>query len=71
MINENPAKYPVLPSVILTKDESEASRKESWNYIYVVGMLNFFTDCTHPEIAFAVHQCVRFCNNPNWYMNRQ
>ena len=27
-------------------------------------MLNFHTNSTHPEIACAVHQCARFCENP-------
>ena len=27
-------------------------------------MLNFLVNTTHPELAFAVHQCARFCNNP-------
>ena len=27
-------------------------------------MLNYFVNCTHLEIAYAVHQCARFCNNP-------
>ena len=35
-----------------------------WNYRSVVGMLNCLPNGTHPELAYAVHQCARFCNNP-------
>ena len=27
-------------------------------------MLNFLLNSTHPELAYAVHLCARFCNNP-------
>ena len=26
-------------------------------------MINFLVNYTHPEMAYAVHQCARFCNN--------
>ena len=26
-------------------------------------MLNFLVNSTHPELAFAVHQCACFCKN--------
>ena len=29
-------------------------------------MLNFLVNCTHPEMAFAVHQCARFCHDPKY-----
>ena len=64
MNKANPVIYPALPSVILTKDEMGENRKEKWNYRSLVGMLNFLTNSSHPELAFAVHQCPRFCNNP-------
>ena len=64
MKKENPVKYPALPSVILTKDTNGEERKEHWNYRSVIGMLNFLTNSTHPELSYAVHQCARFCNDP-------
>ena len=64
MKKANPIKYPALPSVILTKDTDGAERKEHWNYRSLIGMLNFLTNSTHPELSFAVHQCARFCNDP-------
>ena len=27
-------------------------------------MLNFLTNSSHPELAYEVHQCASFCNNP-------
>ena len=30
----------------------------------MIGMLNYLEKTTRPEIAFAVHQCARFCENP-------
>ena len=27
-------------------------------------MLNYLVNCTQPEMAFAVHQCARFSNDP-------
>ena len=60
----NPANYPTLSSVILTKDEHGEKRKENWHYRSLVGMLNFFTNSSHPELAYTVHQCERFCQDP-------
>ena len=60
MKKANPVKYPA----ILTKETNGEERKEHWNYRSVIGMLNFLTNSTHPELSFAVHQCARFCNDP-------
>ena len=48
----------------LTKDEEGQPSKEDWNYRSIIGMLNFLVNCSHPEMAYAVHQCARFCNDP-------
>ena len=61
MTKANPSKIPALPSVILTKDETGPSRKEKWHYRSLIGMLNFLVNSTHPKLAYAVHQCARFC----------
>ena len=60
----NPVTYLVLPSVILTKDENGEKSKENWNYRSVIGMLNFLTNSSHPELAFTAHQCAHFNNYP-------
>ena len=50
--------------IILTKDLEGEERKEHWSYIFIIGMLNYIVNCTHPEMSFAVHQYDRFCNDP-------
>ena len=56
---ENPAVKP-----ILHKDELGPPRKHEWHYRSVIGMLNYLEKTTRAELAFAVHQCARFCENP-------
>ena len=63
MRNNNPVNYPALLSVILTKDEQGPEIIEKLNYRSVIGLLNFLTNSSTPELAFVVHQCARFCNN--------
>jgi hypothetical protein len=38
--------------------------REKWDYRRTIGKLNFLEKSTRPEIAYAVHQCARFANNP-------
>lgn len=49
---------------ILHKDEHGEPRKEHWNYRAAVGALSYLTAMSRPEIAYQVHQCARFCNDP-------
>ena len=58
------ATTPAQSGEVLTKDENGELRREDWNYRSIIGMLNFLVNCTHPEMAYAVHQCARFCNDP-------
>ena len=37
---------------------------EELDYRSVIGKLNFLEKSTRPDIAYAVHQCARFCSNP-------
>ena len=64
MKKANPSNVPAHPSVILTKDEAGAMRKEKWHYRSLIGMLNFLVNSTRPEIAYAVHKCARLCEKP-------
>jgi len=44
----------------LGSDKEGAPFDEDWEYATVVGMLMFLAGNSRPDIAFAVHQCVRF-----------
>ena len=35
-----------------------------FNYRSVIGKLNFLEKSTHPDLAYAVHQCARFSSDP-------
>jgi len=55
---------PALSSVILYKDPKGPPFDESFHYRSIIGKLNFLEKSTCPELAYAVHQCARFCSNP-------
>ena len=55
---------PAESSKILHADEDGDTRKHAWNYRAVVGCLNYLQAMTRPDLAYSVHQCARFCNNP-------
>ena len=54
---------PAAPSVRLNKLGNEV-KDPPFNYRSVVGQLNYLAATTRPELAFAVHQCARFCADP-------
>jgi hypothetical protein len=49
---------------LLFKDVDGLTRKYNWNYRQAVGMLNYLTSTSRPDLAMAVHQCARFCIDP-------
>ena len=53
-------------SEILHPDKTGADRieAEKWKYRSVIGKMNYLAMNTRPDIAFAVHQCAKYCNNP-------
>ena len=55
---------PALTSTILHQDTNGEAFDERFHYRSVIGKLNFLEKSTRPEIAYAVHQCTRFCANP-------
>jgi hypothetical protein len=57
-------KTPALSSVLLYKDSSGIPFDGSFHYRSVIGKLNFLEKSTRPELAYAVHQCARFCSDP-------
>jgi len=57
-------KTPALTSVLLHKDPKRIPFDGSFHYRSVIGKLNFLEKSTQPELAYAVHQCARFCSDP-------
>ena len=57
-------KTPASVSNKVTRDLLGAPFKEEWHYRSVIGKLNFLEKSTRPDIAYAVHQCARFCSDP-------
>ena len=55
---------PAESSKILHTDEDGANQKHAWNYWAVIGCLNYLQAMTQPDLAYSIHQCARFCNNP-------
>ena len=48
----------------LHRDIHGLPMQEAWHYRSVIGKLNFIEKSTRPDIAYAVHQCARFSNDP-------
>ena len=55
---------PAESSKIHHVDEDGANWKHAWNYQAVMGCLNYLQAMTRPDLAYSVHQCAHFCNNP-------
>jgi hypothetical protein len=63
-LEENSTTHDTPATTLLHDDPSGPEREHTWNYRAIVGMLNYLASSTRPDIAFAVHQCARFCVNP-------
>ena len=48
----------------LHRDVHGEEMNEKWHYRSIIGKLNFIEKSTRPDIAYAVHQCARFSNDP-------
>ena len=59
----NPSAVPAAPSLRLNKSGKECT-SPPFNYRSAIGQLNYLAATTRPELAFAVHQCARFCADP-------
>ena len=55
---------PAAATKILSRNESEPTADCPFHYRSVIGKLNFLEKSTRPDIAYAVHQCARFCSDP-------
>ena len=51
-------------TTILHADSTGPPREHHWNYRAAIGMLNYLSTSTRPDIAFTVHQCARFSSAP-------
>jgi hypothetical protein len=63
-LEDNSTTHDTPVTSLLHEDSSGPEREHTWNYRAIVGMLNNLASSTRPDIAFAVHQCARFCVNP-------
>ena len=52
----------VKPSLII--DASRAHRYLPWNHMSVIGMLNYLSGLTMPDMSFTMYQVSRFCAKP-------
>ncbi len=69
MSSFNPKSTPADPHVRLSKEMAPSTRAEQLimehiPYQQAVGCLNYLTQTTRPDIAFAVNQVSRYCHNP-------
>jgi Reverse transcriptase (RNA-dependent DNA polymerase) len=55
---------PAASTVRLHRDVSGKPYSDDWHYRSIIGKLNFLEKSTRPDIAYAVHQCARFCLEP-------
>ena len=58
--NNTIAGYP-----LLNKYKNGTTRKASWEYRAIIGMLGYFQGTTRPGISIATHKYARFNNNPH------
>ena len=64
---KNPKNVPEIPALstqILGRNENSPPFDENFHYRSVVGKLNYLEKGTRPDIAYATHQCARFCQDP-------
>ena len=64
MINPSRQPAPTPATRVLHRDNDGPPRRHSWDYRSVIGMLNFLTRSTRPDLCFAVSQAARFMSNP-------
>jgi histone deacetylase 1/2 len=62
--NTTPREVPAHTTRILQRDPDGTPMEPVFHYRGVIGKLNFLEKSIRPDIAYAVHQCARFCENP-------
>ena len=59
-----PRKTPMKTTKPLKADKEAEDHKATWHYRSIIGKLNFLEKVTRPDIAYAVHNCARFMEQP-------
>jgi hypothetical protein len=59
----NVAKTPII-SPLFKHENDSPSFDHSFNYRSALGMLQYVGNNTHPECAYAINSCARYCINP-------
>jgi Reverse transcriptase (RNA-dependent DNA polymerase) len=59
-----PVKTPAFSSTTLSAEKDKEEHKADCHYRRIIGKLNFLEKSCRPEMAFAVHQAVRFSTDP-------
>jgi len=62
-LEDNSAQHRTPATTILHADLSGPDRDHTWNYRALIGMLNYLASSSHPDTAFVIHQCARFCTS--------
>jgi hypothetical protein len=55
---------PAATSKLLSRHLDSPEFDRHFDYRSVIGKLNYLEKCTRPDIAYATHQCARFCSDP-------
>jgi hypothetical protein len=62
--NTKERETPALSTKILNRDKDGSPMEQTFHYRRAIGKLNFLEKSTRSDIAYAVHQCARFCEDP-------
>jgi hypothetical protein len=62
--NTKPQSTPAQSITILNRDRTGQPHNASWHFCLVIGKLNYLEKCSRGKIAYSVHQCARFCEEP-------
>ena len=61
MLPQSKTKDKAAPSsTILRRDLDGSPFQEKWDYRHIIGKLSFLDESTRPEMAYAVHQSLRY-----------
>ena len=69
--NVNIKTTPMASSRILFRHHKSQPHDDSFRYQSTVGKLNYLEKASRPDIAYAVHQCTRYSDDPKWNMEQQ